>query len=348
MAGGTRVPLAQRAAAPGTVPVPGAEYGLAWRELHADDADAVLDLVARASAVDRPMAAPSPNQVTDALDPARARVISSLGGYAAGGEDGSLEAVGVVYLPAGETDVVRAFLTGTVAPGQRGRGIGTALLRWQVGRARQLLAHDGRLLPGRIATYVDEHLTDRRRLVTDAGFQPRRVYQEMRRPVDGPLPQARLPAGMRVVDWTPDLDEDVRHAHNEAFQDHWGSQPMSHESWRRVNRELEPRWSKVALARGPDGSEEVAGYAMTSRHEHLWSQLGHTEGYTELLGVRRPYRGRGLARMLLVEVIAALAEDGIESTGLDVDTINPSGAHLFYERLGYERQGARTLYTIEI
>jgi ribosomal protein S18 acetylase RimI-like enzyme len=55
-----------------------------------------------------------------------------------------------------------------------------------------------------------------------------------------------------------------------------------------------------------------------------------------------------VARSLLAGVIRALAADGIESAGLDVDTINPSGAHGFYERLGYQRQGAQILYTIEI
>ncbi|MFC7406097.1 GNAT family N-acetyltransferase [Georgenia alba] len=348
---GSQATLTERAAAPGRLELPPAELGLTWRALHAADADAILDLTARSTAVDKPMSTPSPAQVADAFDPARTTVVDSLGGFAPadGDDEASLQAVGVVYLPSGDTDVVRAFLTGTVAPEWRTRGVGTALLRWQVGRARQLLAADGRNLPGRIATYVDEHLTERRLLVTEAGFRPKRTFQEMRRPVSGdPLPEIHLGAGLRLVNWSRDLDDEVREAHNEAFADHWGSQPMSHDSWRRVNRELEPRWSKIALARTADGGEEVAGYATTSRHEHTWEQLGFSEGYTELLGVRRPYRGRGLARALLVAVIEALAEDGIDSAGLDVDTVNPSGAHHFYERLGYQRHGARTLYTIEI
>ncbi|WP_418607956.1 GNAT family N-acetyltransferase [Georgenia sp. SUBG003] len=151
-----------------------------------------------------------------------------------------------------------------------------------------------------------------------------------------------------MVNFSPELDDEIRRTHNEVFADHWGSQPMTAESWRRVLRELEPGWSKVALARTSDGSEEVAGYALTSRHEHAWANLGFSEGYTELVGVRRAYRGRGVARSLLVGVIEALAADGIESAGLDVDTVNPSGAHGFYERLGYQRQGAQILYTVEI
>jgi len=341
----SRVPLSERLRAPEVAEVPGPHHGLTWRHLGAGDSDAILDLVARCAVVDKPLAAPGPLQVADAFDPAHTQVRDSLGGFSS---DGELQAMAVVYLPPGDTDILRAFITATIAPGWRGRGIGRALLDWQDARARQLLAQDGRDLPARIGAYVDEHLTDRRRLYVAAGFSPKRVFQEMRRPVSAPVPDAPLAAGLRMVDWTPDLDDEIRHTHNEAFADHWGSQPLTTGSWRRVLRELEPRWSKIALARTADGAEEVAGYALTSRHEHAWAALGFSEGYTEFVGVRRGYRGRGVARSLLAGVIRALAADGIESAGLDVDTINPSGAHGFYERLGYQRQGAQILYTIEI
>ncbi|MPV37688.1 GNAT family N-acetyltransferase [Georgenia subflava] len=335
--------LTKRLRAPGTVEVPAAHLGLRWRALGADDVPAVLDLHARCAAVDRPVASLSPATAAAAFDPRHEMVTDSLGGFSA---DGELQALAVVYLPPGDTDILRAFLTATIAPSWRGRGIGRALLDWQDGRARQLLAADGRDLPARIAAYVDEHLADRRQLYVAAGFSPKRVFQEMRRPVRAPVPDVELPAGVRLVDWTPELDDAVRLAHNEAFADHWGSQPLAPESWAVVLRELEPRWSKVALGAAPD--ETVVGYAMTCRHESAWESLGFSEGYTELIGVRRTHRGRGIARALLVDVIDALAADGIDSAGLDVDTVNPSGAHGFYERLGYTRAGARILYTIEI
>jgi ribosomal protein S18 acetylase RimI-like enzyme len=336
-------PLSERLRAPEVAEVPAAHLGLRWRRLTPDDVAAVLDLEDRCAEVDHPVSLLCPSTVTGALADT-GMPGDSLGGFSAGGE---LEAMAVVYLPPGDAGVLRAFLVASIAPRWRGRGLGRALLEWQDGRARQLLAGTGREGPARIAAYVDEHLADRRRLYVAAGFSPKRVFQEMRRPVDGPLPEAPVPAGVRIVDWRADLDGPVRAAHNAVFADHWGSEPLTQGSWDLVLRELEPRWSKVALAPGPS-REEVVGYAMTCRHEHAWPRLGRSEGYTELLGVRRDHRGRGLARALLGAVVAALAEDGIDSAGLDVDAANASGALGLYERLGYVREGGRILYTIEI
>ena len=328
-------PLIERLGAPEVAEVPAAHLGLSWRTITSADEPAVRDLAHRCAEADRPVTGSGPGSVVDTLSHGTG---DALGGFSRTGE---LEAVAVVDLPPDEGRVRQAVLVASLSPQWRGRGIGRALLDWQDGRARQLLAAAGHEGPARLAAYVDEHHADRRRLYVAAGFSPKRTFHEMRRPVADPVPVVAPPADVRIGDLVPDLDDAVREAHNVAFADHWGAEPMVAASWTRLLEAREVSWSKVAT--GADGA--VVGYAVTSRRPH--PVTGADEGQTELLGVRADHRGRGVARALLVAVLRSLAEDGVATAGLTVDTV-PPGTGAFYEELGYRRAGARILYTIEI
>ena len=75
---------------------------------------------------------------------------------------------------------------------------------------------------------------------------------------------------------------------------------------------------------------------------------GYNAGYTDLLGVRRAWRGRRLAGALLGAAMAAYRADGMEYAELGVDTANPSGAHRLYAGLGYVVFHSSTMYAIEL
>lgn len=336
--------LADRAAAPAVATIPGPHLGLSWRALGPTDADAAHRLVARCEAVDEPVEHTTRARVERLLARQQRGGDDSLGGFDGAGD---LRAAAFVHTPPGDETLARVSLTATIDPTWRGRGVGRALLGWQDERARQLLADLDPSLPGRIEAYVDEHLEDRRRLYAAAGFSPKRTFRVMRLPLgDAQQETYPVPDGVELQLWTLELDDAVRRAHNEVFTDHWGSQPLTAESWQEYfHPDLEPGWSMVAVDRA---SGAVAGYALTSRREHQWESLGHTEGFIEIVGVRRPYRGSGLAKALLSAVHEGLLHDGIDVAALDVDDENPSGAHRFYERMGYRPSVARILYTIEI
>lgn len=335
--------LPERAAPPAQATVPGPHLGLTWRALTGDDADQVQALIERCEAVDKPVLRTPRARVEEILArPATGMKADSLGGVDGAGE---LRAAAFVHSPLGDETHARAFISASVDPSWRGRGIGRALLTWQDDRARQILATLDPDLPGRIAAYVDEDLEDRRRLYAAAGFSPKRTFREMRLALTEEPAAVDVPDGYELRQWSPDIDAAVREAHNEAFRDHWGSQPVAEDDWVSTHRDLEPAWSVVAVHLE---TGDVAGYALTARHEHQWEALGHSEGFTELLGVLRPHRGSGVARALLAAVLGALYRDGIDVAALDVDMENPSGAYHFYERMGYVPQTARILYTIEV
>ena len=338
-------PIAQRAQAPATLELPPAALGLTWRPLHRGDGDALFALLAAIEDAERPPYRTDRDEVDEKFDGAwKDLERDSLGGFDA---DGVLRAFGLAEVRPGDSTTVRAFLDGGVHPELRGRGVGRALLAWQVGRGRQKLVASGKDLPARIGVFTDDDAAATRRLLARAGFAPRRYYRAMRRDLALPLPTVELDAGLRVVPWSPDLDEHVRLAHNDAFRDHWGSEPATPESWTAGRAKFAPSWSFVVLDETA-AEPLVAGYALSGRYEQDWPVLGYTAGYTETLGVRRAYRGRRLAPALLTASMAAFRADGMQYAELDVDTENPSGAHGLYARLGYEVTHGSALYSIEL
>ena len=76
--------------------------------------------------------------------------------------------------------------------------------------------------------------------------------------------------------------------------------------------------------------DEIAGVALCS-----WHQSGDPQfGWVNVLGVRRPWRKRGLGLALLLHAFAEFGRRGATRVGLGVDAENTTGAVRLYERAG--------------
>ncbi|WP_026819606.1 GNAT family N-acetyltransferase [Arthrobacter castelli] len=303
-------------------PFPDRSTGLRFRALVPSDIDAWLDLILRMAEADQPIWFERREDLAEVFasmknDP----VHNSVAGF---DDSGAPRAFGRVTMNEGSR---KAHSWGGVDPAWRRRGTGTAVYRWQQARAGQRGA-------AILRTYAEEGNAGHNALLRMMGNEIVRYWTEMTRPLHDPLPDAVLDDGLVFADFDAGISEQIRQAHNEAFKDHWGSEPRDAESWKFTvaHPDFRPEWSLAVL---DAGSGNVAGYHMASLDPHFSAIHGYTEGYTELVGVRHQYRGRGIAPAMLAEAMRRYKADGIDHAGLQVDTENPSGAHGLYEAMGY-------------
>jgi mycothiol synthase len=228
---------------------------------------------------------------------------------------------------------VRSIAFGGVRPSHRGRGIGRELVAWHRTRARQQLAASELDLPGWSMLYVEEKNDSGLRLARRAGLPLVRYFTKMERDLAADIPQLALPDGLVLA--VPTIADSARilEAKNEAFRDHWGSQPSTEEGWASMMGQPTMRFDLSLIAL--DG-ERVAGFVMTQVYVDDFEKQGFVGGYIPLVGVVRDWRRRGVAPALLAEAFRVYRAAGHERVALDVDSENPSGALSLYTGLGFE------------
>lgn len=310
-----------------------------WRSVSDSDLDAWVDALALIESFDRTGEVLDRSDLEDEIgmstfDPARDGRLGWI--------DGKVVAWGTVACLPG-TRQRRVLTSGSVVPAHRGSGLGSELLAWQVERGTEVVRARGGDTPAWLEVSATDGDLARESLFRDHGFSRLRYYFEMRRPLSGYAATPRaVPSPLRMVPFDRDLDDAVRDAHNEAFLDHFAASELDDESWRIwvTGDDFRADLSYVVL----DG-DDVAGYVLNSLHPDDWPSLGFTEGWTHQLGVRRPWRHRGVASALLDATAAALAGAAIDFAALDVDADNPTGALGLYESNGYRREKTRVSWS---
>ena len=147
---------------------------------------------------------------------------------------------------------------GTVHPDVRRRGLGTALLGWNLARARVRASREDPLVRVELATFSEDSEVGQRALLEKAGFKAVRHFFLMRRQGLDDIPDAPLPDGIEIRPVLEDQWRTILAAENEAFRDHWGHREMGESDFK---QDVRPR---------------------RARHEPVGRRLG-----------RRPGRGRG-------------------------------------------------------
>lgn len=241
--------------------------------------------------------------------------------------------------------LAKASIGGGVHPAHRGQGIGRRIMDRLEPRAVALAAERHPGSPLALDLWVGPDGSSAARLAAARGYAPVRYFTDMCVELGGegndPEGAERAADDPRIQEFGDVLTEAVRRAHNEAFADHWGSVPRSEEKWadQMASRSFRPALSKVVLSADSslEPAERVDAYA-------LCNEWAPGDLYVSLVGTRRRARRRGLAALLLGEVVRSAARSGYRKVGLTVDSESPTGAGRIYERVGFEPLRTSTVY----
>lgn len=214
---------------------------------------------------------------------------------------------------------INTFADGYVHPDFWGRGVGSRLVDLTEAEAARRGAQTLQ-----IPVFGNDDRAHA--LLAARGYRPTRRYYRMEIELEEAPPQPAWPAGLEVVPYD-DGEADAFHAAlDEAFAEEWGHEPGRDVDWRAA-RERRSRdrslWFTVK-----DGDQVAA--AVVAEEEH-WGV-----GWVHSIGVRPPWRRRGLGEALLRHTFGELYRLGRRQVGLGVDVENPTGATRLYERVGMQ------------
>jgi len=230
---------------------------------------------------------------------------------------------------------------GYVHPEFKGRGIGTSLLRAVERRAYEemLLAEpDVRISLRSPINHRDQAAHELHR---KEGYTPLRYYWRMEINLTAPPAPANFPDRIELRPFVKDEHaRAVLDAQNESFRDHWGNHAETYEQWaaRKFGREeFDPTLWMIAW----DGrSAQIAGFSQNRYRGGI--------GWIGTLGVRRPWRKRGLGEALLLHSFGEFYKRGSTTVGLGVDAQNPTGATRLYQKVGMRAVSEFVFYEKEL
>lgn len=167
------------------------------------------------------------------------------------------------------------------------------------------------------------------RMYEAVGGRVIRRFYRMAITLDAPPPEPVMPGGVLIR--RVDGEADLRAMHSVvdvAFLDHFGHEQQSYEEFHRhtaegMCRDLSLWW--LALVDG----QPAAG---------LFGCLLPVAAHIDTLGTLREFRGRGLARALLLTSFAEFYRRGYRKITLGVDATNPTGALGLYQSVGMQAE----------
>ena len=234
--------------------------------------------------------------------------------------DGTGSIVGYGQVRREEVDTVGSW--GVVHPGQRGRGVGSALLDRIELRAAALL--DGLPSP-RFRHSLNGADQAAQAMVRARGFRPIRHFWHMQIDLDGDVEPGPSLDGTEIGGIEPRNDLPAIHGILQAaFAEDPLDQMETYDRWVAENTTA-PNYDPTLWLLARDGEMPVGA---------LIANVGDDVGWVDWLAVLGSHRGRAIGSALLRRSFAMIGERGLRRVRVNVDAENITGATGVYERVG--------------
>lgn len=188
-----------------------------------------------------------------------------------------------------------------------------------------------RAAPGaKVTVTCPERAAALREALESRGWAFERFALRMLAELGGEMPEPDWPEGIDVRAFRAGEDGHAVHeVQQETFSDLDNFAPLTFEDWQHFAfaDPFDPELWFLA-----EEEAELQGISLCFAGRGGDQELG----WVAVLGVRRPWRGRGLGLALLRHSFLELRDHGMKRVGLGVDAQNVTGAVRLYERAGME------------
>jgi ribosomal protein S18 acetylase RimI-like enzyme len=223
--------------------------------------------------------------------------------------------------------------TCAVAARFHGQGIGTRLLRttddYLLARLADSLAPDTPIRCTRVVKEVEKRA---QALVEAEGYARVETRFHLRYDLSGAIPALPLPPGIALRPF--DRDRHARAVYEADQEVHleqgFNRVRVPFDEWVRFRLD-NPSFAPDLWAVAWDG-DEVAGVAIGIDNDPRKPQLG----YVHWLGVRAPWRNRGIGRALMLHLFARFKARGARGAESHTGASNPNNTPLLAQRLGMD------------
>ena len=238
---------------------------------------------------------------------------------------------------------VHPYIWMTVDPDYKEQGLDDYLLAWAEERARQVFDKVDPALQVAMRSHIYSIQESSSRAMLRAGFNLIRHGFRMRIEMEEMPPEPIWPEGIQLKPYNPEKDAmAVYETDEEAFQDHFGFVKEDPEiGFKRFMHHLtgDDSYDPGLWFLATEG-EEIVAICICRRY----GPDDPATGYISSLGVKRPWRRRGVAQALMRHAFREYYRRGKRIVDLGVDADSLTGATDLYTKVGMYIQRRYDLY----